>query len=134
MLRIILGVIVGFVVWTILWLGSHTLFGILLPNWYGKVDAELMDAVTKGTGYTVDSTILILSLARSVVFSIFAGYITALIAKENKISTIILGVLLLIVGLLVQIEVWNYEPIWYHLPFLILLIPMTIFGGKLRKI
>ena len=93
-----------------------------------------MDAVTKGTVYTVDATILILSLVRSVLFSIFAGYITAQIAKENKISTIILGGLLLLVGLLVQIEVWNYEPIWYHLPFLILLIPMTIFGGKLRKI
>lgn len=134
MLKMILGIIVGFVVWSVLWVGSHTLFGILMPNWYGKIDAEFMDAVTKGTSYSVDSTILVISLIRSFIFSIFAGYLTASIAKENRISTIILGILLLLVGILVQVGIWRYEPVWYHFLFLFLLIPMTIFGGRLKKV
>lgn len=133
MLKMILGIIVGFVVWSVLWIGSHALFGVLSPNWYGKIDTELMDAVTKGTDYTVDSMILITSLIRSVIFSIIAGYITAMIARENTISTFILGVLLLLFGIMVQIGIWKYEPVWYHLSFLILLIPMTVLGGKLKK-
>jgi hypothetical protein len=133
MLKMILGIIAGFVVWSFLWVGSHALFGIISPDWYGKIDVEFMEAVTGGADYTVDSTILFISLIRSVIFSIIAGYLTAFIAKENVISTIILGILLLLVGILVQIGIWRYEPIWYHLSFLILLIPMTILGGKLKK-
>ena len=134
MLKMILGIIVGFVVWSVLWVGSHALFAVISPNWYGKIDAEFMDAVTKGTAYTVDSFVLVISLIRSVVFSIIAGYLAVLIAKENKTSTIILGILLLLVGIMVQIGIWHYEPVWYHFLFLFLLIPMTIFGGKLRKV
>src|SRR5262245_47805172 len=133
MLKLILGVIVGFVVWSLLWVGSHSLFAVLSPNWFGKMNAGIMEARAKGTDYTADSTILILILLESFIISIFSGYLAALIAKENTITTFILGVLLLLVGLLVQIGIWNYMPLWYHLPFLILLIPMTVLGGKLRK-
>ncbi len=134
MLKIILGIIVGFIVWSVLWAGSHELIKILSSGWYGKIDTEFMDAITKGTSYTVDSTILVLSLIRSVLFSIIAGFVAAFIAKENTLSTLILGVLLLIVGILVQVSIWSYMPLWYHIPFLILLIPMAVFGGKLKKV
>ena len=52
---------------------------------------------------------------------------------DHRLTTLILGILLLIVGVLVQAMVWNLLPIWYHLIFLILLIPATIAGGKLVK-
>lgn len=134
MVRIILGVIVGFVVWSILWVGTHLLLVALSPGWYGKIDAEFQAAVGKGAAFTVDSTVLIFSLVRSIIFSIVSGYVAVLIAREFSKTTLILGVLLLLVGLLTQIAYWNYMPVWYHIPFLILLIPMTILGGKLRKI
>ena len=92
------------------------------------------EAQKSGASYQVDSTILIPILLESILISIFSGYLTASIAKENKISTIVLGILLLLVGLMVQISIWHYEPVWYHFLFLFLLIPMTIFGGKLKKI
>jgi TRAP-type C4-dicarboxylate transport system permease small subunit len=56
-----------------------------------------------------------------------------LIAKEDKLTNLILGILLLAFGILVQVVAWNYMPIWYHLIFLALLIPMTMIGGKLLK-
>ena len=66
------------------------------------------------------------------VFSIAAGYVAATLAKENSRSPLYLGVLLLLVGIAFQAAAWNRIPLWYHLPFLLLLIPMSVLGGKLR--
>ncbi len=132
--KIILGVIVGFIVWSILWVGTHLLLAALSPGWYGRIDSQFQGDVAKGVVSTVDSTVLILSLVRSIIFSIVSGYIAVLISREISKTTLILGVLLLLVGLLTQIAYWNYMPLWYHIPFLLLLIPMTVLGGKLKKI
>lgn len=132
--KLILGIIVGFIVWSILWVGSDAVIAALLPNWYGKVLVDFQEAITKGTPYTVDSTILVLSLIRSVICSIIAGLLAVLISKEQAKTTIGLGILLLLFGIFVQSAIWSYYPLWYHLIFLILLIPITVLGGKLRKI
>jgi hypothetical protein len=134
MLKMVLGIIVGFVVWTVLWVGSHALFAALSPNWFGKMGTDMADAAGKGIPYQVDSTILILILIESFIVSIISGYVTAAIANENVLSTFILGILLLLVGILIQASIWNYMPLWYHLPFLIFLIPMAVLGGKLKKV
>ena len=134
MLRIILGIIVGFILWSILWVGSDALFSAISPDWHGKTSAEFRAAVAENAPYTLDSTVLIMLLVKSFVISIISGFVAALIARENRKSTIGLGVLLLLFGIFVQATHWDYMPLWYHIPFLVLLIPMTILGGKLRKI
>lgn len=133
MVRIILGVIVGFVVWSIFWVGSDAVLSALSPDWYGKHHQTLEAAVNNQTAFMSDSTILIIALIRSVIFSIIAGFIAALIAKENTKSTLELGILLLLFGIFIQSIFWNYAPLWYHITFLVLLIPMTILGGRLKK-
>jgi hypothetical protein len=121
MLRIFLGIIVGFVVWSILWVGIDA---VLRAVWSGY--DESVKAMTFST------TMLIVPLVLSVFCSIISGFVAALIARENSISPLILGILLLIVGIFVQISVWDKIPLWYNLAFWILLIPMTILGGKLK--
>jgi len=133
MVRIILGIIVGFIVWSILWVGSDMILMSVLPDWYGKHHKELEAAVTNKTAFMSDSVILLIGLIRSMMFSIISGFLAALIAKENVKSTLGLGVLLLAFGIFIQSVYWNYAPLWYHLSFLILLIPMTVLGGKLKK-
>jgi len=133
MVRIILAIIVGFIVWSILWIGSDMILMSALPDWYGKHHKELEAAVTNKTAFMSDSVILLIGLIRSVIFSIICGFLAALIAKENVKSTLGLGVLLLAFGIFIQSVYWNYAPLWYHLSFLILLIPMTVLGGKLKK-
>ncbi|HEX8248164.1 MAG TPA: hypothetical protein VF599_08340 [Pyrinomonadaceae bacterium] len=133
MLRVILGAIIGFIVWSILWVGSDAVFSAISPGWYGKHHAELEQAVNNKTPFMSDSTILLIGLVRSVIFSIISGFIAALIAKENTKSTLALGVLLLLFGIFIQSIFWNYAPLWYHILFLLLLIPMTVLGGKFRK-
>jgi hypothetical protein len=103
------------------------------PGWYGAHQHGLEDAFMNQMPFAVDSTILIMHLVREVIITLIAGFIAALVARENSRSTLGLGILLLLVGILVEATAWNYLPIWYHLVFLVLLIPVTISGGKLRK-
>jgi MFS family permease len=129
MMRIILGAIVGFIVWSILWVGSDAIFSVVSPDW-GKASAEFREAVANKTPYTLSSMVLIALLVKSVIVSIVSGFITALIAKENTKSTLGLGILLLLFGIFIQAVHWNYMPLWYHIPFLTLLIPMAVWGGN----
>ena len=62
-----------------------------------------------------------------------AGFLAAVIAKGNRNAPLGLGILLFAFGLLVQVVAWNYMPLWYHVVFLALLIPMTMLGGRLKK-
>ena len=120
MLKIILGVIVGFVIWSILWVGVDAILRMVWTDYDESVKAM-----------TFSSTMLIVPLILSAIVSIISGFIAALIAKENSKSPLILGILLLIVGIFVQISVWDKIPLWYNLAFWILLIPMTVLGGRL---
>lgn len=133
MLRIILGAIVGFVVWSILWVGSDAVLSLISPDWWGKTSADFRTAVASQTPYALSSVILICLLVRSVICSLISGFAAALIARENFKSTLLLGVLLLLFGIFIQAVYWNYMPLWYHIPFLLLLIPMSFLGGKLRS-
>jgi uncharacterized protein YacL len=122
MLKIALGVIVGFLVWSILWVGFDALLRAVLTSYDESVKAM-----------TFSSLMLILLLVLSAVVSTISGFIAALISKENSKSPLILGILLLIVGVIVQMGVWDKIPLWYHLTFWILLVPMTVLGGRLRS-
>ncbi|HLA94203.1 MAG TPA: hypothetical protein VK612_00675 [Pyrinomonadaceae bacterium] len=133
MLKIVLGVIAGFVAWSVLWLGSDSVLMTASPNWYGAHQLAFEKAMGLGESFTADSTILVMHLVRSIIISLMCGFLAAFIAGENKRAPLILGVLLLAFGTLIQAMAWNYIPIWYHVIFLVLLIPVTVLGGKLKK-
>ena len=133
MLRIILGVIAGFVAWSILWVGSDQLLISLSKDWYGNHQYAFQAAMVNQTSFIPDTTILLLHLVRAVIISIMAGFLAAMVANENRRAPMILGVVLLLFGIAVQATAWSYLPIWYHLIFLLLLIPMTILGGRLKQ-
>lgn len=132
MVRIILGVIVGFIVWSILWVGSDQVL-IASLNWYRDHQLDFEKAMFNKTPFAPLMSVLIMHIARSVIISLISGYIAAIVANENKKSTLILGILLLLFGAGVEVWAWNYLPVWYHFVFLFLLIPVTIAGGKLKK-
>ncbi len=122
MVKIIFGVIVGFIVWSILWVGSAAVMSALSTEFAASM--KTMEFST---------TFLVVALIRSFVCSIIAGFVAVLISKEFSKTTIGLGVFLLVLGIVVQASIWDKMPVWYHLVFLALLIPLTVFGGKLKK-
>jgi hypothetical protein len=133
MVRIILGVIVGFIVWSIVWVGGQATMVALSPDWIGAYIAAAERSVADGSPFTPVASIAAINLIRSLLTSFIAGYMAALVAGEYKRSTMALGVILVIVGVAVEFLYWNVAPAWYHIIFVLALIPMTILGGRLRR-
>jgi len=133
MLRIILGVVAGFIAWSILWVGSDQILISFSPMWYGNHQYGLEAAMQNHTPFTADTAILLMHLGRAAIISIMAGFIAAVVAGENRQAPLALGGVLLIFGAAVQTYAWSYIPIWYHIIFLGLLIPLTILGGKMKQ-
>ncbi|HEX2640359.1 MAG TPA: hypothetical protein VHL50_07300 [Pyrinomonadaceae bacterium] len=133
MVRIILGVIAGFVTWSVIWVGSDQVLMSIWPDWYGAHQLAFQDAMMDKTPFEPDRAILVMHLFRSVIVSIMSGFIAAVVSGENKKAPLWLGIVLLLFGIMVQAMAWSYIPIWYHLFFLVLLIPMSILGGKMKS-
>ena len=122
MLKNIFAVIGGFVLWSAAWIVSDLTLDVIFPSWH-------RDGLENTT-----ASYLIFSIARSIFISLICGYIAALIARQYQMQTaLVLGILLFAFGIFVQVSNWEKIPLWYHLIFLVLLIPMTWLGAKLRN-
>ncbi len=132
MVRIILGVIVGFIIWSIVWIGGEASLGQVWPE-FNSHALEAEKAFRNGVAFETSPMIAGANLIRSFLTSLIAGYLAALVAGEYKRSTMILGVILVAVGVAVEYMFWNIAPVWYHVLFILFLLPMTIRGGRLRR-
>ena len=119
MLRAIGAIVAGFVVWTVLFLGSNALLTLITPDSFNP------------DGSTDSAALLALVLVLSVVSSIVSGWVTARIARAQAFgSSVTLGILLLVVGIGVQMQSWEVMPLWYHLLFLVALLPAVLVGYR----
>lgn len=133
MLRIVLGVIAGFFAWVIVWVGVEKILSAILPEWYGAPQLAFQNAIENGGQFTAEMRLLISHIVIGSIVSVMSGFSAALIAGENKRAPLVLGFLLLLaVGLPKAVMSWPYVPIWYHVIFTAILLPMTIIGGKLK--
>jgi hypothetical protein len=108
-------------VWSFLWLGSNFVIKSLVPQAFAP------DGSTDRPGILVGLIIL------SFVFSIIAGFTTASLARANPMQpAFALGVIQLVIGIFVQGMYWHVLPLWYHLIFLVLLIPGILLGARMR--
>jgi hypothetical protein len=133
MLRIVLGVIGGFIAWLIVWFGSEKSLSAIWPA-FGAHQRAFEEAVKSGpgaSGFTADTTMLLTQLVLGAIVSVMAGALAVLIAGENTRAPLIVGCLLLALGLLKAVMSWAYVPIWYHVIFTAILLPLAIMGGKL---
>ena len=130
MLRIVLGVIGGFIAWLIVWVGSEKILSAIWPA-FGVHQRAFEDAIKNGGQFTADTTMLLTHIIVGSIVSVMAGILAALIAGENARAPLIVGCLLLALGLLKAVMSWQYVPIWYHIIFTAILLPMAIMGGKL---
>jgi hypothetical protein len=133
MLRVILGIVAGFIAWSILWVGSDQVLIMMSPDWYGAHQQSFEKAMFNKSPFTADTTILAMHLVRAVIITLMSGFLAAMIANGNRNAPLGLGIVLLLVGVAVEVMAWNYLPIWYHIVFLALLIPVSILGGRLKR-
>ena len=110
------GVIVGFLLWSAIWLGGNAVLraaGLLPP------EGQRLDATAALVGLIILSAIA--SLASGLVATRIAG-------GRGGLE---LSILLLLIGAAVQFQLRHLMPMWYHVTFLILIVPATLLGGRL---
>ena len=121
MLRSILAVATAVVVWGVL----SVLTGMGL--------AGAMPASFDESGITEVPALLVLLIAIFSLLSVLAGWLCATIAAHSLMKHVwVLALIQLGIGIFVQTSVWDQMPLWYHLIFLALVVPMHLVGGRIR--
>jgi uncharacterized membrane protein YqgA involved in biofilm formation len=118
--RIVLGVVAGLAGWAIV----ASIAGLIVRlSW--PAYASVASAMT----FTLPMMIARLSIGALATLSM--GFVTALITRSS-IARLLPGLLLLLVFIPQHVKLWDKFPLWYHLTFLLSLVPLTYVGG-LRK-
>ena len=120
MLRMILGIVGGFVVWWVVASIGNVLFRVSWPG-YAEVEPAM----------TFTFAMLVGRLLLGAVSSLCGGLVAAWIASGNATTAKVLGIVLTLFFLPVHYGLLDRFPIWYHLIFLALLFPITLVGSFL---
>ena len=121
MFRIVGALVAGNFIWTALWLGLNALL-----RTQGLLPADPAERVDQAAA-------LIALLIGSVVLSAAVGWITTMIAGVNSYApAMVLALIHFALGIFFQSQAWHLMPVWYHLPFLLFVIPATLLGAWFR--
>lgn len=119
--RAIGAIVAASLVWTVLWLGFSSAIQALLPELVRA--GERLDHAGVLLGY----------IGYSALISIVAGYVCAAVRRESPMRTVwVFALIQLLIGIGVEISYWSLMPAWYHVAFLALIVPATVWGGSLR--
>ncbi len=113
-----------------MWIGVEKILSAVWPA-FGVHQRAFEEAIKKGGEFTPNSSMLLTHIVVGSLVSLMAGIFAAMIARENTIAPLVVGILLLALGILKAVMSWQYVPIWYHIIFTVILLPMAIIGGKL---
>jgi hypothetical protein len=117
MAKRVLGVVAGLAAW----MAIVTVVGAIMRlSW--PAYAKVADAMT----FTLP--MLIGRLSIGALATLATGLITARIAP-SRLMPLIPGVVLLIGFIPVHMMLWEKFPVWYHLTFLLSLVPLSYAGG-----
>jgi hypothetical protein len=118
----ILGVVAGLAAWVIVVIVAGTIMRLSWPAY-----ASVADAMT----FTLPMMVARLSIGA--LATLATGMATAAIDRSVLVR-VIPGVLLLIVFVPVHAMLWDKFPVWYHLIFLVSLVPLSYLGGTIGHI
>jgi hypothetical protein len=76
---------------------------------------------------------LALRLAIAALASLIAGAVAASIAPSSALVPLLVGAALLAAFIPVHVRLFSLFPLWYHLVFLVMLIPLVMLGGWLAR-
>jgi len=120
MARDILGVIAGLAVW----IAIAGVAGVTMRSAWPDY-ASVADAMT----FTLP--MMFARLAIGALATLAAGWVIAVIARRSMLARVTAGLLLVVVFVPQHIILWSKFPVWYHLTFLVSLVPLTYLGGEI---
>ena len=122
MVKAVLGVVAGLLVWVACLMVAGSIMRATWPAYVRVADAM-----------TFTLPMMLARLAIAAVATLAAGWTTTVIAPRSLLVRLMPGLILLVVFIPQHIMLWNRFPVWYHLTFLLSLVPLTYLGGAVRQ-
>jgi hypothetical protein len=123
MTKNILGVVAGLAVWITIVSIAGAIMRVFWPAY-----ASVADAMT----FTLP--MLVARLSIGALATLGAGMVTGTIVQQSALARLMPGVLLLIAFVPVHVMLWDTFPVWYHMTFLLSLVPLTYLGGTMARV
>ena len=122
MKRSILGVVAGLAVWVACLFVAGLIMGATWPAYVAAADAM-----------TFTLPMMLARLSIGAVATLAAGWVTGAIAPQSLLVRLMPGLILLVLFIPQHISLWSKFPVWYHLTFLLSLVPLTYLGGAVQR-
>jgi hypothetical protein len=116
--RLILAIVAGIVVWVIAVSLLNRGLRLALPG-YAGAEPEM----------TFTLTMMAARLTIGALASLIAGVITGWLDRPGGRAAWVVGVILLAAFIPGHVALWHVFPVWYHLTFLVSLVPLTVLGS-----
>lgn len=71
-------------------------------------------------------------LIEAAIASFAAGMAVRAIAPSSRAAPWVTGLVILAVFVPVHVQLWSKFPVWYHLTFLLSIVPLVVFGASVR--
>jgi hypothetical protein len=122
MARRVFGVVVGLAVWV----SVVTVAGLVMRETWPAY-ASVAEAMT----FTLP--MMIARLTVGALATLAMGLATSVVSRRSLIATLAAGALLLLVFIPEHLRLWDKFPVWYHLTFLLSLVPLAYLGGMTSR-
>jgi hypothetical protein len=120
MKRSILACLAGLLTWMVVITIINSALRLSLPNYTA---AEQTLQFTLGMKWA--------RLLMAIVTSVVAGAVTGWISRSSHWAPLIVGSVVLAIFVPVHIAIWSKFPAWYHLTFLLTIVPAVLVGALL---
>jgi hypothetical protein len=120
MKRSVFACLAGFLTWIVVVMVINSGLRLSLPNYTA---AERTLQFTLGMKWA--------RLLMAIVTSVVAGAVTGWIPRSSRWEPLIVGSVVLAMFVPVHLAIWSKFPAWYHLTFLLTIIPAVLVGALL---
>jgi hypothetical protein len=122
MKRSILACLAGLLAWVVVVTVINRVLRLSLPNYTAAEHTLQFTLAMKWA-----------RLGMAIVTSLMAGAVTRWISPSSRWASLIVGSVVLAMFLPAHIVLWSKFPVWYHLTFLLTIIPAAVVGSLLPQ-
>ena len=109
----------------ITWFFVATVLNLALRAWWPHYhEAEI--------AFNFTFAMKLVRLVLGAISTLSAGFVAAWIGKKRMSAAIFTGIVLLGLFIPGHYRIWDKFPVWYHLTFLVSLLPLTLLGAALN--
>ncbi len=120
MKRSILACLVGLIMWMVVVTVINRVLRLSLPDYTAAEHTLQFTLVMKWA-----------RLLMAIVTSLVAGAVTAWVSPSSRWAPLIVGSVVFAMFVPVHIAIWGKFPVWYHLTFLLTIVPAVLVGALL---